>query len=286
MRSRFGTVSWIFMLATFMVKWREARLVDVKSKRFGVGSPINISCACEWKTLNIQRGTEMTNTRSLKYLLCWFMLLTPLIYAQDLSSYRDFQFGMSLASVAKQTGMEPSKAKMLHQRPALIQELWWTGSLGRSSSQTDPVRDIIFVFYNDKLFRIVVTYDCQRTEGLTNEDMIEAISAQYGAAANPIAEIIIFSSSEVYNDSEKVFARWEDAQYSFNLFRYSYQPTFGMVAFSKPLDFLAQAAIMEGFRLDKEEAPQRELERQEKEAAEDRISKEKARAINKATIRP
>lgn len=228
----------------------------------------------------------MISIRSLGSLICLSVLLTPLIYAQDLASYRDFQFGMSLVSVAKQTGMKSSDAKMLHQRPALIQELWWTGSLGRFLSQTDPVRDIVFGFYNNKLFRIVITYDRQRTEGLTNDDMVEAISAKYGAASTPIATIIVFSSSEVYNDSEKVLARWEDAQYSFNLFRYYYQPAFGMVAFSKPLDSLAQAAIMEAFRLDKEEAPQRELERQEKENAENLMLQEKARAINKATIRP
>jgi hypothetical protein len=228
----------------------------------------------------------MISIRSFGSLIFLSVLLTPLIYAQDLTSYRNFQFGMSLISAAKQTGMKPSEAKVLHQRPAVIQELWWTGSLGRSLSRTDPVRDIVFGFYNDKLFKIVITYDHRRTEGLTNDDMIEAISAKYGAATNPIATIITFSSSKVYNDSEKVLARWEDAQYSFNLFRDFYQPAFGMVAFSKPLDSLAQAAIMEAFRLDREEASQRELERREKENAENRMIQEKARAINKATIRP
>jgi len=228
----------------------------------------------------------MINARSFASLICWSVLLTPLIYAQDLASYRDFQFGMSLVSVAKQTGMEPSAAKMLHQRPALIQELWWTDSLGRSSFQTDPVRDIIFGFYSDKLYKIVITYDQLRTEGLTNEDSVKAISAKYGAATNPIATIIIFSSAEVYNNCEKVFARWEDSQYSFNLFHYSYRPTYGMIAFSKPLDSLAQASIMESFRLDKEEELQQEVERREKEDAENRIAKEKTRAINKANICP
>jgi hypothetical protein len=228
----------------------------------------------------------MISIRGFGSLICLSVLLTPLIYAQDLTSYRNFRFGMSLISAAKQTGMKPSEAKILHQRPALIQELWWTGSLGPSLSRTDPVRNIVFGFYNDKLFKIVITYDHHRTEGLTNDDMIEAISAKYGAATSPIATIITFSSSEVYNDSEKVLARWEDAQYSFNLFRDFYRPTFGMVAFSKPLDSVAQAAIMEAFRLDKEEASQRELERQEKENAESRMVREKARAINKATIRP
>jgi hypothetical protein len=206
----------------------------------------------------------MIGTRSIGSLICLLVLLTPLIYAQDLTSYRNFRFGMSLISAANQTGMKPSEAKMLHQRPALIQELWWTGFPGRSLSRIDPVRDIVFGFYNDKLFRIVITYDHYKTEGLTKDDMIEAISAKYGTATSPVATIITFSSSEVYNDSEKVLARWEDAQYSFNLFRYFYQPTFGMVAISKPLDSLAQAAIMEAFRLDKEEASQQELERQEK----------------------
>ena len=236
------------------------------------------------ENIELSGRNQMINARSFASLICWSVLLTPLIYAQDLASYRDFQFGMSLVSVAKQTGMEPSEAKMLHQLPALIQELWWTSSLGRSSFQNDPVRDIIFGFYNDKLFKIVITYDQLRTEGLTNEDMIEAISAKYGAATNPVETIIIFSSSEVYNNCEKVFARWEDSQYSFNLFHYSYRPTFGMVAFSKPLDSLAQAAIMEAFRLDEES--QRELERRAKEDAENRIVKEKARAINKANICP
>ena len=172
----------------------------------------------------------MIIARSFASLICWSVLLTPLTYAQDLARYRDFQFGMSLVSVAKQTGMKQSEAKMLHQRPAVIQELWWTGSLGRSLSRIDPVRDIVFGFYNDKLFKIVITYDRQRTEGLTNEDMVETISTKYGVAASPIAAIILFSSSKVYDDSEKVLARWEDAQYSYSLFRYSYQPNYGMVA--------------------------------------------------------
>ena len=73
---------------------------------------------------------------------------------------------------------------------------------------------------------------------------------------------------------------------TFNLFHYSYRPTFGMVAFSKPLDSQAHAAIMEAFRLDKEEESQRELERRAKEDAKNRTAKERARAINKANICP
>jgi hypothetical protein len=228
----------------------------------------------------------MISVRSLAISIFWGVLSASLIHAQDLSSYRDFQFGTNLIAVAKQAGMNPSEAKTLHQRPAMIQELWWQRSLSGSSPQTDPVRDVVFCFYNGELSRMVVNYDRYRTEGLTNEDMIDAISAKYGVAARPFAVIILFSSSQVYNDSEKVIARWEDSQYSFNLFRSSYQPTLGMVVFSKRLDALAQAAIVRAIRLDEQEAPQREMERQKKEDAENRAAQERARPLNKANFRP
>jgi hypothetical protein len=133
---------------------------------------------------------------------------------------------------------------------------------------------------------MVVNYDQHRTEGLTDEDMVEAISAKYGTATNPEAKIILFSSFHVYNDSEKVIARWEDSQYSFNLFRSSYQPTFGMLVFSKRLDGPARAAIVEAIRLDEQEAPQREIEGQKKQDEENRAAQEKARLVNKAGFRP
>jgi len=134
----------------------------------------------------------------------------------------------------------------------MIQELWWQRPLGGSSPQTDPVREVIFSFYNGELFRMVINYDRHRTEGLTDKDMVEAISAKCGVATMPVATIILFSSSQVYNDSEKVLARWEDAQYSFNLFRHSSERTFGMVVLSKQRDALAQAAVAEAIRLDKQ----------------------------------
>jgi hypothetical protein len=184
-----------------------------------------------------------------------------LIRAQDLSSYRDFQFGMNLGTVATQAGMNPAEAKTLHQRPALIQELWWQLSSVISSPKTDPIREVVFSFYRGALFRMVVNYDRRRTEGLTDEDMIEAISARYGVAVRPSGVIVLFSSSQVYNDREKVIARWEDSQYSYNLYRSSNQPTFGLLIFSKRLDALAQTAIAKAIQLDNQEASQRWRER-------------------------
>jgi len=230
---------------------------------------------------------ELQPHRFLGFSLQTDPLSVPLIYAQDLSRYREFQFGMSLLAIAKQAGLETSAVQVIHQRPALIQELKWEPRISPNSSPpSDPVKTILFSFYNYQLFRIVVNYDRYKTEGLTEKDMIEALSAKYGTATRPNAKIIVFSSSEVYNDSETVVARWEDSQYSFNLFRSTYQPTFGMLVFSKRLDPLAQTAIAEAIRLDEQGAPQREIERQRMQDEADRAEQEKARLVNKVAFRP
>ena len=69
-------------------------------------------------------------------------------------------------------------------------------------------------------------------------------------------------------------------------FQSSIQSTFGLVAYSKRLDALAQASSVEAIRLDQQEAPQREIERQKKKGDENRAQQEKARKANKLPFRP
>jgi len=229
----------------------------------------------------------MINTRSFVISISLAVLAIPLIYAQDLSSYRGFQLGVNLLAVAKQADVKPSEAKVIYQRPAVIQELEWRPQSSYSSSaQRDPVKEVLFSFYNGELYRIVVNYDKQRTEGLTDEDIIESISAKYGTPTTPVAKIISSSPSQVYSDSEEVIARWEDSQYSFNLFRFSYGSAPGMLVFSKRLDALAQVAIVHAIRLNEQEAPQREIDRQKQQHEEKRAAGQKARPVNKANFRP
>jgi hypothetical protein len=212
------------------------------------------------------------------------VLSAPWLHAEDLSSYRGFQFGMDLATVARQAGANPAEARVIHQRPAVIQELeWQPGSVSSPFAEADSVKDIRFSFYNGELFQMVVTYDRYRTAGLTNADMIAAISAQYGTATTPDAEIIF---PWLYHETVKVIARWEDSQYSLNLVRSSYQSGLGIVAFSKRLEALARPAIVEAIRLDRQEAPEREMQRQQKEEDENRAQQEKARSLNKLNFHP
>ena len=229
----------------------------------------------------------MIITRSCVISIALAALSMPLLYAQDLSSYRGFRLGMNLSEVAKQADVKPSEAKVIYQRPAVIQELKWRPQSSYSSSaQGDPVQEVLFSFYSGELYRIVVIYDQQRTEGLTDEDLSEGISAKYGKPTTPVAKIISSSPSQVYSDSEKVIARWEDSQSSINLFRFSYGSAPGMLVFSKRLDALAQVAIVEAIRLNEQEAPQREIDRQKQQDDEKRTAGQKVRPVNKANFRP
>jgi hypothetical protein len=211
---------------------------------------------------------KMIIARSFTILIPSALFLIPWGYAQDLSGYRAYHLGMTLAKVAKQADMEGSEVKSISQRPAMIQQLEWRPrSAFNSSPEADPVKEILFDFYNGELFRILVSYNQERTEGLTDEDLIESISAKYGTPTKPAGTINVFSSGHLYSQDEKLIARWEDSQYSFNLFRLSYQSTPGMLIFSKQLELLALAAMAEAKQLDAQEAPQREIDRQKKLSA-------------------
>ncbi len=224
----------------------------------------------------------MKMIRSLVISLFTILLSAPLVHGQDLSKYRNFSFGMSLVELSKQVDSQPLHAKLIHRRPAVIQEVtWWPRESSDSSLQAEPVWQVFFTFYNGELYRILVTYDRHATQGLTAEDMVQAISAQFGTATMPAAEIS-FSTNELYRSTERVIARWEDSQYSINLIRSSFLNSFALVMFSKRLDAQAEAAIAESVKLERQEDPQKEIERQRREAD----SLEAARLKNRKTFHP
>jgi hypothetical protein len=205
--------------------------------------------------------------------------------AQNLARYRDFEFGMSVDSVAKQTQLEPARVRTVHTVPDLIQTLLWDRQTYFSSSTaTDPVRSIRFDFYNNQLFKIVTIYANQKLQGMTADDLIEAISKTYGVSSRP-DESIVLSPHTGYEELQKVLARWENDENIYSLFQSPYGE-FGLMADSKKLDVMAARSIQEAERLEALAAPQREIERRQKEAEERRIMEEKAGSVNRPNFRP
>jgi hypothetical protein len=218
----------------------------------------------------------MKMTCSLVSSLVMILLSSQCIHGQDLSKYQNFSFGMRLVDLSEQVDQKPTEANLIHQRPAVIQELTWWPPLASGTRLAEPVRQILFSFYNGELYRILVTYDRYVTEGLAADAMVRTMSAKYGTATRPTAEIN-FPTNETgeYGTIEKVIVRWEDSQYSFNLFRSPLSNTFGLVMFSKRLDAQAEAAIAKSLKLEGQEDPQKEAARVKKEANDLEASRQK-----------
>jgi hypothetical protein len=68
-----------------------------------------------------------------------------------------------------------------------LQDLQWRRRYGAGTTATaapDPVQQIAFRFY-DQLFRLAIDYERDRTQGLTDSDIVGAISAMCGPIITP-----------------------------------------------------------------------------------------------------
>jgi len=208
-----------------------------------------------------------------------------LLCAADFSSYRGFQFGSSLAAAAEQAGLKPSEARLVHERPGLIQELDWRPGAPYQSvaDRADPVRESLLRFYNGELFQIITTYDRRKVEGMTEADMVEVISLTYGSATEPVVEIPYHSN---YGEVASEIARWEDSEHACSLIRTGDKTSYALILSLKRLDAMAQAAIVEARRLDVLEAPQKAIDLQKEQEAKRRLALDEARAVNMPNFRP
>jgi hypothetical protein len=211
------------------------------------------------------------------------------LHGQSRSRYRDFELGSDVSSVSAHAKIAASEAKTIHSRPAVMQELEWRPPYvvtSLAAVQDDPVRQIVFSFYDNQLSRMVVDYEHERTSGLTDADMIDALSGSYGPPLKPAGQRPRASLSRVEEESGTPLARWGDPDYSLVLYRSSYGSGFRVIVTSPKLEALARTAEARAILLDDREAPQRDLARLKKEAEDTRAAEEKARIANKATFRP
>ena len=227
--------------------------------------------------------------RSLAVAGLTLILSITALHGQDRPHYRSFILGSGLSSVSAQVNGSAADATIVHKRPALIQHLLWRQPYFVASSnetQTDPVEQIAFSFYNDQLFRLVIEYDRQRTKGMTDADMIRALSDAYGPAVKPKSRTTQAFASRIDVDAGTPISSWGTDAFSVVLFRASFGEGFQVVVTSPALDALARTADAEAVRLDQREAPQRIIAQQKKAAEDARLSLEETRATNNAAFRP
>ncbi len=230
----------------------------------------------------------MSRGRALGAGVVVLMVGTAAVDGQVAAHYRDFQLGGTVASVSALTGVPASEVKTIHTRPASLQNLEWRRPYtGGGQTAVDTVQQIAFSFYNDQLFRLVIDYDRDLTEGMTDRDMIDAISTMYGATVKaPPAAASRGAYSTIDEESGTRVAGWGDAEYAAVLSRSSYGSGFKLIVTSIRLSALARSAESQAIRLDERDAPQRERARQQQEADKLRDATAKARLANKAAFRP
>jgi hypothetical protein len=195
-------------------------------------------------------------------ILLWASIAT----AQDLSRYRTFSLGASIDSVSRQVGERPNEISVIHQSPVLLQELtWWPVATSGTGSRAEAVEQVKFSFCNRALYKIVATYQETATKGLTPEDMIQAVSATYGAATRPAADPD-GPTPPSYRRADAQLGRWENTRDSVAL---SYSPlsdSFQLTLVATDLNAQAEAGTAEAVKQETESAPQRETARVKKEA--------------------
>ena len=214
-------------------------------------------------------------------------LSAPLFAAEEPGRYRDFQLGSTLEAVARLTSAPVSEAKVVHERPVPMKDLEWRPRYfsQAASRLTDPVDQIVFRFFDDQLFQVIVDYDPRRTEGMTESDMIEGVTAAYGPVMMPLPRAGR-ATDLLYGAPDSPIAVWGGTDHSVTLMRVAYPKAFRLVVASTGLQKLARAASAEALRLDAREAPLREIARLKKEADDATAAHAKAKSENKAIFRP
>jgi hypothetical protein len=141
---------------------------------------------------------------------------------------------------------------------------------------------MLFEFVDGRLFKMSVVYAQNRTNGLTNADMIESLTSVYGAPSSPRP----LRSPAPVLDAPVRIAEWRQEDASLALQRLPYSNAFILIVTSLSLDANARKAEATALVLDDREAPQREAALAKKRVDDERLAEELARSANKKTFQP
>jgi len=214
------------------------------------------------------------------------VLAVSTVSSAELSRYREFELGASVATVTAVT-QNPARVKIVHSRPALLQQLEWRPRYmaGAPQADRDSIGEVVFSFVDDQLFQMSIAYAQDRTSGLTDQDMVGSLTAVYGAPSSP-APRTRTTSSLVALDAPVVIAEWRHADTTVVLQRKEYSESFFLVITSLPLDVIARKAQATAVAMDQREAPAREAALLKKRADEEKVAAETIRSTNKKVFQP
>ena len=207
--------------------------------------------------------------------------------AQERGHYREFQLGASVAVISALTDARLEDVTLVHERPAVMQELRWMpssfGTAGSSPTRGKGVEQIMFSFYENQLYRMMVDYERSQTKGMTDRDMIDAIARMYGP---PSSSNITDQSRRSESVASRLVARWTGPGYAVAVSRWAYGGAWRLVVESTTLAALARTADMRAIFLDVRDGPQHEAERARREQQGRNDAESAAREANTVTFQP
>jgi hypothetical protein len=165
---------------------------------------------------------------------------TP-VAGQGRPHYRAYAMGDSLLAISRQLGVPVIDATATPAVSGAVQELRWHARYARRGTTPtgDPVDRLVFSFYEHRLFRIVVDYAPDRTDGMTESDMVGAVSTLYGS---PIRRTLASQSDGTApaGPAETLIAEWTSGDRSVALLALQGQTAFRMIVVSSALQRLAR----------------------------------------------
>ena len=167
---------------------------------------------------------------------------TP-VAAQGRPHYRAYAMGDSLLAISRQVGLPVIDATTTPAVSGAVQELRWHARYVRrgTAPSGDPVDRLVFSFYEHRLFRIVIDYAPDRTDGMTESDMVGAVSVLYGS---PIRRTLAANADVTapVRPAETLIAEWTSGDQSVALLALQGQTAFRLIVVSSALQRLAREA--------------------------------------------
>jgi len=189
-----------------------------------------------------EENTMTMSIRRVAVALLCSVISVPLLAAQSRPDYRTYRMGDDVLAIARQIGL-PSPATTAPRVVGPVLELTWRAQHVRRGDMpsSDPVALLVFSFHDDQLFRIVIDYASDRTEGMTEADMVAVVSRVYGSPArrtDPPSPVGLHPQ----RPQDTVVAQWTDGELQVALLAVRGQTAFRMVVASVPLEGLARRA--------------------------------------------
>jgi hypothetical protein len=172
-------------------------------------------------------------------LLC--LATYPSLAAQPRTDYRTYRMGDDVMAIARQIVLPGPAATARRVRGPVLELSWRVQYVRGGTLSNDPVVLLVFSFYDDRLFQIVIDYSPARTDGMTEADMVAAVSRVYGAPAkrtDPPSPVGL----DPQRRTDSVVAQWTNGELRVALLSIRDQTAFRMIVESIPLEGLASVA--------------------------------------------